>query len=86
MEFGAPDLRWEEQCRPWNGEDTFNGGFFAGVPAESVGPGNADVIDVDAAGFGEAETYVIPIVGEFYIGLLGLSQGEDVLVCSVVYL
>lgn len=51
----------EEACKR-NAEVCWVGGFGLSVPAESVGPGDLDFVDLDAARFGEAKADVVPVV------------------------
>ena len=54
-------------------------GDLAGeVPAQAVLPGDGDVVDAGGAGLGQAHAHGVPVVGEDEAGLVGLDDGEDV--------
>lgn len=63
VEVGEDELDGgeEERCEG-DGEDGGVGGLGDDVPAEGVDPGDFYLGDFDAAGFGEAEADVVPVV------------------------
>lgn len=52
----------QEESAEGDGEVSWVGGFGFRVPAQSIGPGDLDFVDADAAGFSETETDVVPVV------------------------
>lgn len=76
-EEGRCGLRWEEKSSPWYGQHALDGCLGLRVPAEGICPRDSDVVDLDAAGFGEAEADVVPVVAKDDCRLLCWDESKD---------
>lgn len=63
VEVGEDELdRGEDEAAVGDAEDGGVGGAGLGIPAQSVGPGDLHLADLDTAGFCKAESDVVPVV------------------------